>query len=67
MNKEQYENLNDKEQAIAKESYIDGYKAAIDLVGSITIKISEHNDKQFIVHRDMIIHLMNNQLDKFKC
>lgn len=67
MNKEQYNNLNDNDKAIATECYIDGYKAAITLVESIAIRIGESNiDNAFETNKKSILSIMNKQLQTFQ-
>lgn len=61
MTPQEYNNLPLKNKAEAKESYLDGYKAAIDLVKSISIKIGVNDiDQAFIYNRNMIITILES-------
>ncbi len=60
MNLEQYNQLTNDVKAIAAECYIDGYKAAITLVESITIRTGDPiYDDLFIANKTRILRIMN--------
>lgn len=66
MNNEQYQQLNDKDKAIASECYLDGFNAAIELVESITMKVEGSLDEQFDINKKSIVHLMKSSYIKMK-
>lgn len=65
MNKEQYEALDREQKYIASEAYIDGFKACLEQVKSITVRVGEQEvDNMFQIHRDMIAGLLQNTYEK---
>ena len=57
--------LNTNDRTFVVEGYLDGFKAAIDCVESIIVRIGEPTiDKLFISNRDMIAATLQQSLAK---
>lgn len=66
MNKEQYEALDLEQKLVAVEAYIDGFRACIEQVKSIVVRVGEQEvDNMFQVHRDMIVGNLDHTYEKF--
>jgi hypothetical protein len=65
MKPEEFNTLNANDRAFVVEGYLDGFKAAIECVESIIVRIGEPTiDKLFISNRDMIAATLQQSLAK---
>ena len=65
MKPEEFNALNTNDRAFVVEGYLDGFKAAIECVESIIVRIGEPTiDKLFISNRDMIAATLQQSLTK---
>ena len=65
MKPEEFNALNANDRAFVVEGYLDGFKAAIECVESIIVRIGEPTiDKLFISNRDMIAATLQQSLAK---
>jgi hypothetical protein len=65
MNKQQYDDLDKEQKAIATEAYIDGFLACIEQVKSIMVRVGDQDvDKTFRVNRDMIAENLQHAYEK---
>lgn len=65
MKPEEFNALNTNDRAFVVEGYLDGFKAAIECVESIIVRIGEPTiDKLFISNRDMIAATLQQSLAK---
>ena len=65
MKPEEFNALNTNDRAFVAEGYLDGFKAAIECVESIIVRIGEPtSDKLFISNRDMIAATLQQSLAK---
>lgn len=65
MKPEEFNALNTNDREFVVEGYLDGFKAAIECVESIIVRIGEPTiDKLFISNRDMIAATLQQSLAK---
>lgn len=57
------ETLLEEAQTLARGSYLDGFKTALNSVESLTIRIGEEQiDKQFLANKNLIVDMLKTQL-----
>lgn len=64
MNKEQYEELSQEQKDIAKEAYIDGFRACIFQVKSVKVAVGDASiDGLFVRNREMIVSTLQSTIE----
>lgn len=65
MTKEEFNSLNTNDRTFTVEGYLDGFKAALESVESMTVRVGEQTiDNMFISNRNMIAAMLKGSLEK---
>lgn len=63
MNKDQYNALGPHDKKLVDEAYLDGFKAAIEAVKSLTVRVGDEKvDAIFISNRNMVVSILESNL-----
>lgn len=67
MTKEEFNSLNTNDRTFVIEGYLDGFKAAIDVVATVVQRVGDPTiDEMFVANRDSIVHILNHSLNTMR-